>query len=619
MGKNCLMQTTQPALPVTMVPGAGESPLAGLADSLEQIVKSSEEDFLALGMNLQQLRSLSSAQRQKIAATMSLFQSAEEGGILPLITAHVRERQQQTEAAQQTAAELCVDLAAMLKLLDSIALKTRALERAGLFLHVIGINTGIECARHGRMEAMFKVVSHDTVSLAEQIRQTTGTLLDRTSKARAEQEKTLAGARKNIESLQVLARESQQATGIALAKVAELIDYSMAMVKEVERLSVNITAEINRVVMGIQFHDNLRQRIEHISQALLEIAALPEEAPEETVCATYLAVVLQQAQLANLIGELDQLYLAQTRALANILEAISHLETRLESVASERTNPSPQGNPVAALLAGISTLGQLSSASLALGQEIRSSSEGAEQTARAMHMAVEGTFAIANNVKINALNAIIKAAKFGRVGESLQVLAQGMVSVAQDTRQLVGVFNALITQLGALVDKPDPASSGPTEIAVSEEFDSARVEQVFHRFRDELQASKNDCQRLSRSLEGEQRQLVFIARLKEALQVRADQLAAYGESIRPHNEELLETLRGRFGQQLEARYTMREERQIHQQLQLVEKSPAVAPQEITGGAGDGLFFDEPSPVAVPGSVETATNQNKDFGDNIELF
>lgn len=614
------MQNAQMVLPISITERAGDHSLPVLVDALKRIVKDSEDDFMALGMNLQKVQMMSSAQRQKIAAAMGLFNGEGESGILPQISSYVQRSQQETRHAQQTAANLCTDLAGMVRLMDSIAQKTNVLERAGLFLHVIGINTGIECARYGQMEAMFKVVSQDTILLATQIRDTTNTLLDQTVKAKSEEEKTLVGAQKSIDSLQTLARQSNQATETALGKVGELVDYSISMVNEVERMSHDITAEINRVVMGIQFHDNLRQRVEHVNEVLLETGQDATNPSEEDLCNAYLSVALQQAQLEQLVGELGDLYLTQNQAVANILEAISHLDTRLESVATEQSQGIAQENPVEALLTGITALQELNRESLSLGREIRSSSERAEQIAGDMHTAIQGTFTIANSVKINALNAIIKAAKFGRIGESLQVLAQGMVDVSKDTRQLVQVFNELLGKLGKLVHNDENETPGQKDHSDTAEFDSPQMEQVFHRFREELLASKLDCQSLTRSLEREQRHLAFIAELKDAIQQQAEQLARYAETIRPQNEELLETLRNSFGKQLEARYTMNEEREIHNRLHQVETSPTDASPTVAGGNDDCLFFDDPAPQpAAPAPEIWGASQPGAAAASVELF
>ncbi|WP_029917239.1 hypothetical protein [Pelobacter seleniigenes] len=92
----------------------------------------------------------------------------------------------------------------MMSLVERIAGQGDSLDRVGLFLHVIGVNAGIECARSQRMEAMFRVVSKDTMALAAQIRQSTATLVDNATSAGVEQKQTLAKVQNNIESLNEL-------------------------------------------------------------------------------------------------------------------------------------------------------------------------------------------------------------------------------------------------------------------------------------------------------------------------------------------------------------------------------------------------------------------------------
>ena len=571
---------------------------------------------MSLGMNLQKVQMMSSAQRQKISGTMGLFKAGEDTGLLQQISSYVEQSQHDTAAAQQTAAKLCQELSSMLKIMEQIDKGSYALERAGLLLHVIGINTGIECSRYSQIESTFKVVAQDTTSLAEQIHKATDILLEKSTQAKNEQKKTLQQATTNIDSLEDLASDSKQATEIALSKVAELIDYSISMVNEAEKMAVNITSEINRVVMGIQFHDNLRQRIEHVNDALLESKTPGEEGSPEEACTTYLSIELQKAQLDNLVIELENLYTTQSQALGNILQEISSLKDRLASMVSKQTHENSSDNPVAALLHGITALERLNQDSLALGAEINESSRRSEKIVDNMHSAIKTTFTIANNVKINALNAIIKAAKFGRAGEALQVLAQGMVTVSKDTRKLVTEFNQLLEQLNLLTGEEE--SSATEKLKVLTDFSSDQLEQTFQDFRTELQASQTDCHTLTQNLEKEKQDLAFIARLKDAIAGYAENLESYAETIRPQDEALLARMRSSFGGQLEQRYTMNEERAIHDKVRQTD----VFPEKIASQATDtdGLLFDQ-SPAATSNASDEVDLWDDEPAANssVELF
>ena len=576
-------------------PSDDNAQLIAFTQSLTAIVESSEDDFISLGMNLQKVQMLSSAQRQKISATMGLFKADGDSGILQKISAYVKQSQYDTKIAQEDTANLCTDLTAMTKLLDEVDKKGAVLERSGLLLHVIGVQTGIECAREQQMAATFKVVSSDTIGLASKIKATTNSLSDTTAMAKSTQQQTLSTAKKSIDALHGLAQESDQATTIALSKVAELVDYSISVVDEAEQMSVTITGEINQVVMGVQFHDNLRQRIEHINEALQEIETTNANLSAEDSCNRYLSVELQKIQLENLIIELEVLYATQAQALDNIIHEITGLESRLESMVQEQESANAKDDPVAVLLAGISSLEQLNQDSLVLGQTISSSAKQAELIVADMRTAIKSTFVVANNVKINALNAIIKAAKFGQAGEALQVLAQGMVEVSKETRSLIQIFDGLLAQLVSLAQGQSTTVIEHDGLVVSSGFDSQQVQQVFSEFRNELLNSKHDCNTLVVQLVAEQQHLVFISELKDALQQRCGLLSNYTESIRPQDEELLAKMRGEFGKHLEGRYTMKEERDIHAQMR--QELNVVAPAVASTVDDDGIFFDQPVATA----------------------
>lgn len=596
-------------------------PLNTLVKALEQVVQNTEDDFMSLGLELQKVQLQSSAQRQKISAAMGLFQAEGEAGLMQQISAYVEQSQQDTSAAQATATALCDDLVGMLRVMQQIDKDSHALEKAGLFLHVIGINTGIECSRYSQIESTFKVVAGDTINLAEQIRKATAILLEKSQQAGSEQKRTLQEARKNIESLEELAQNGKQATEVALSKVSELINYSISMVNEAEQMAQAISGEISKVVMGIQFHDNLRQRIEHVNEALQESAVLTADSDEELVCNTYLAVELQKAQLDTLVRELEQLYLTQSQALENIIQEVRGLEIRLARMADEQDSDRGAENPVAVLLQGIGALEELNRDSLTLGEKISVSGQRAAQIVNEMNEAIQTTFAIANSVKINALNAIIKAAKFGRAGMALQVLAQGMVTTSQNTRNLVGDFTEQIEQLRQLSSCEDHR----LQLSPASDFNSQQLQQVFQNFRSELQSSQGTCRELAASLTKQKQDLVFIARLKDAIAAYAEQLSQYAADIKPENQQLLNKLRANFGEQHATRYTMHEERAIHQQIRQIAApaaAAAVASDDIDLW-GDEPTTAEPAAAAAPEidlwDDEAATEAPAGESDDVELW
>lgn len=601
------MQNTLPDQQLT-TNTAAQHPLADLVASLERAVRNSEDNFLDLGMNLQKIQMASSSQQKKISATMGLFKGDEQNGILQKISAYVHDSQARTSQAQQQAAELCHNLQNMIHLVDTFGRNCHSLERAGLLLHVIGTNTGIECARAMTMEATFKVVSKDTIALAEQIRTATDSLFDQTTRARNEQTATLQTANRNIEALRDLSQSSNKTTETAMAKVGELVDYSINMVDHANQLAGEITLGINRVVMGIQFHDNLRQRVEHINQTLLELPLNWGNLSPEEQCQSFLTVELQKAQVDQLVDELDSLYRTQNQALAHIVEEIYRLQGRLGGMAGRNLHADTRENPVAELLAGIDSLEQLNADSQTLGQGIAASAARANEVARDMQQAIQSTFSIATQVKINALNAIIKAAKFGHAGEALQVLAQGMVGVSRDVRQLVNVFNDLLDQLAHLTRN----DLGENSQAQGEEgLGTLHVQQVFDQFAAELQLARGTCDELAQNLERETRGLVFIGELKETLAVQAARLGEQLAELEPPDQAQLASQRNQFGEKLYQRYTMDEERAVHRRI-LTAIPVAAAALSAAAAADDCLFFE------AAGSAQGATNTSSAFGD-MEFF
>ena len=593
-----------------------EHVLAPVCTVLTNVVAACEDDFITLGMSLQQVQIKSSASRSKIAGAMRLFRGEGEADLLGRIAAYVQSSQEQTAGAQQTATDLCERLAGMVNLIDSISRKSEALERSGLLLRVIGINTGIECARYSQLESIFKVVARETIDLSEQVHNVTRLLLDRASKARQEQCQTLDGARNSIRDLEQLSAGTRNVTRTALEKVEQLVDYSVATVDRAEQTAARVTAEINQVVMGIQFHDNLRQRIEHITTALLEIDEPQLDDDKSRLCDIYLAMELQKSQLDSVINELDDLYATQSQALTNIINEVSVLQTGLQEMVAEQSTNQHADNPLVALLRGITALKGLNSDSARLSSRIRASAAEAEQIADDMQEAIRGTFTVTIHIKMNALNAIIKAAKSGHYGMALQVLAQSMVEVSNDTRVLVDVFEELISELHRLVR--GDGDLDPSQALVGDnvqEFDSEGMQLVFSDFHGQLLEVRSECAVLAQDLSRELQKLCFIQSLKEALQQAIDLLMEQIAHLPELDQELLAGKRTDFGAKHQQRYTMEKERSIHNQV----KQGVVVASAGSVAAADAVAIDLWGGTVDTQAHDAAPVDINSTGDSIDLW
>ena len=536
--------------------------LSSLIHSLTELVHRAEDDFLALGGNLQQVQLQSARQHQQITESLNIFENQQNSGALQRVSAFVADCRRSTRIAQDRAVSQRDNLAGMMSLVERIAGQSDSLDRVGLFLHVIGVNAGIECARSQRMEAMFKVVSKDTMALAGQIRQSTAVLTENAASAGLEQKLTLAEAQKNIESLNELGQRSEETTLTAFEQVRELIEQALVMANQAEQTAANIAGQVNNVVIGVQFHDNLRQRIEHIAEALLEGAPESSESAEERSGREYLLIELQKAQLDQLTEDLGRLYTTQTQALETIIAEIADLEQSLERMTEQQLAKGTQHGPLSALRHGLAVMAKLNEDSRLLGESIGNSAQRAGSIAETIQGAIESTIALATHVKINALNAIIKAAKFGREGLSLQVLAQGMVGAAKDAHEVIDVFYEILGRLDSLAQATGEsgAAGDDPEAGQPEQF---FLEQAVNDFNARLSAVRSECGQLTERLQRELHALTFIRRLKEMFAEHGNLIAAHAEAVHPGDNELVERLRQQFGRQLEERYTMEQERSVH--------------------------------------------------------
>jgi chromosome segregation ATPase len=292
-----------------------------LAASLEEVngklhhlAHSTEADFLEVGGRLQRI--MSRAQGEARALT-DLLEKA-QGRRQPVLGRALDEVCAWTESATgATATEPLI--AALEPVVCAAGEPLGALEDSVRVLRVLRFSTRIESAWLGNQAAGFAALAEEMRSLGEGIEQKSA---------------ALAEARGSMSSL--LSRARETAAGQEQAQRAEMLRLTTACAagleeirQEQERISEisggvrsayeKLAAEIGDMVMTLQCHDSVRQRLEHIVEALRRVRdGLSGRTATLGPATTLHNVRLQAAQLGQ--------------AQAAFLGAVSEIRKRLQRI-----------------------------------------------------------------------------------------------------------------------------------------------------------------------------------------------------------------------------------------------------------------------------------------------
>lgn len=262
--------------------------LRGVSQTLSSLSTSTEQDFLVVGGKLEEVVN---GARQKADALCGLS-AVVDGAQGQALTAALDQVTAWAGAAETESSDSALE--ELLKIARSLSRPLGNLKNTVQLLRAMGVLMLVESARLGSQTSDFHVLAEDVKALAASVDQKSDVILDA------------------VDALSRLLRNAQ-ATAIGLhreqqARMVRVVSESTAGLHDlhaehdaIAEVSRNAQAGFQRVVSGIgnlvvslQFHDSMRQRLEHIAEALTSV--IDEESG--SLASTAVPVLeLQAAQL----------------------------------------------------------------------------------------------------------------------------------------------------------------------------------------------------------------------------------------------------------------------------------------------------------------------------------
>jgi len=528
------------------------------------------------------------------------------------------------------------------------------LGRIAMNLRVVGLNIGVESTRSAEGKEMFTVVAQEILQLSDSVNAIAGRIREDATTAMTEQ---MAAFDTISNGLQMLKGLTAEAAGVVNSAVAETDRGVAAFVKAFETADgqfQKISSRVGNIVMGMQFHDNMRQRVEHITDALVAAARIfrgddskttsgmsTPDAPADRLQILGNAcdmVSLQKAQLADIISEIYRVHGESVTAFEEIRSEIQELAGTMSSVSTGQGLHA--ADPFSKLNDALTGLGGLLDQGDALGRRIVESISKASEISRRFSQHLTDVDKISFETKIKALNAIVKAGHMSEEGRTLEVLAQEMNRLSQQTNGFVDRVEEKLTQVGKFGEIADAEQSGSTEAEGPHElFD---LSEILSRDIDKLDRMRSLMdQRAGEASEKADDLRTTVSRTVSEL----DFLTALAGEMSGHLDVLdaidgkLSDLSGKWNprekagmEKLTDTYTMQRERTIHRnallaetQKALPEKMEAAPPPDSEPEADISLWddFGDPPREETKESIEENSPKEEDnaedFGDNIELF
>jgi ABC-type transporter Mla subunit MlaD len=589
--------------------------LSTLADALNATVKNVESPFLQLGSDLQGVYGDATELTQNTLDTVKLLGTESDAGILSRLDSLINDALAALDTSHTTAD---IDL----KLIDSMVGDLKRLynlcdkaDEIAKFLQMIGFNILIQSSESQEYSQLFSFIAQESKEFSHKIFKIASNVRDDAQNAIVDQVSIHGRVDDNLIELRRLADDARLLVRNAFEEIERIISFSSNTLAQANTYTSEISSQIGEIVMGIQLHDNVNQRIEHIVTAICEVEeTLNPETPDSEVGGSeaertgYVASLLnlQIAQLQQVITEIEVMHQKSRQAFESIGTVAERLMDNLTAISPGSNNSSsaltvaPDQDPFATLNAALLHLHELLARGDGLTEQIQETTAHASQKVTLFSNHMEQIRQISHDTLLIALNAIINASHLGAKGAVFGVMAKELKDLSDNSNLFVMDVESIIQAITASVrdgqstDESDTASTDASYLKTAIE----EISCTYSTFRDNCAAVSGRAGVLQTTLSRIGIELDFLPSLVKRLQGHLNELQEIHQQLcdRIDPEALLST---DTMDRLAARYTMQQERDIHEQ-------GAANPQNQD--EGDVLLFDQNEPAA-----------EDDFGDNFELF
>ncbi len=596
-----------------------QSTLRYQQERLSRLAGSTENEFLATGARLQEFYT----RTMEIGGTSSLVTGQLDGeeivkdiGELKSIIDRMEEFLNIVEAESEQSS---MSLLKTLQMIAGVDEPLAGFKKIMNILHVLGISTKIESARLGQLGAGFNTLADDVENLAVQISDKSSRIMSENVSLSSKIQETLgrmndieAGQREDVRLVLDTTRSSlEMITGVH-RKCAEVAS-------AIATASDEISRNISQVVTSMQFHDITRQQLEHVEEALCDLECQIEEARaagevnDQTVGSTsklagdvYGACRLQSAQLlhardglasavSGIIGNLQGLADKGQGIVRQTREMIRAADGAGDSLFIEIEKNLA---PVVGLLAK----------SAAANSNLARALESVAETVGEISTFVIDIETIGEEIKLIALNSQIKAARTGKEGAALGVLAEAIQRLSVEAcLQTAAVSGTLrdITRVTEVFTGNNAVQASSGEL--DPEAMSIRLKALIDSIRnmnDEVMTSLAQSDAAVQELTDDIESVTSGITVHELVDAEVGEISAELEKVMARTCEIVPEAATIDLTSLAGRYTMQSEREIHNSF---TREGAVALNSTSVQVWDSV-----SP-AETGEVEP------DLGDNIELF
>ncbi len=580
--------------------------LERLTGALRRLPAMTEEKFLLVG---ERLREISSGLKTitENAAEAGRIMSGEEAlraGIE--LEALFREMEHYFLAANRTAEQAGLSLSGIMQELAQLQKLMVGLKDQVGNLRMLKLLTNIQSATLAARGEGFSNVAADIGNLSLNVQKRTTTIIAKTKALHVDLNRAIG-------MLSAFAVRQRHLGGMVIAAMRKDIAALEAMnskcaakASDASRESAAIFRQVNNLVVALQFQDITRQQMEHAGEALAGVRRRLGYAGQGAEPAEVLsACALQSVQLGHTAEELNAAVGDITGSLQSIADRSGDFAAGIHGlfVTAEEIG----GASISDMDKGLEAMSTAFAENLVTNRNLTATMLSVSEAMAEITAFAADIDYIGSEIRLIALNAIIKAAHAGREGAAFGVIAETIkrqsVDICSQSAAVVAIIEAIGGHISDLHLTIGDNAEGSGSVETGAGIHRDKLSQTFVTLK---QFSGNVRQLLEKTDQVSTALLQCIAETLAALDCREIN-TLLGREVVAELERLVREITPAGGRIISAAgleshaasYTMGSERRVHQQF-----ADSLSRSDWATAGGSPVM---PAP------------QDSNFGDNVELF
>ena len=619
---------------------------SALADSLKEVYESLDPKFTQIGMELQSIHSEAAQLTEQTLKAARMIGGESDKGILADVGSLTKESLADLQTCRSDVSNSMDRVNSVAGHLGDLYAKCSVIEKIAMSLKVIILNIAVESSRSAESMDMFSDFVEDIKKLGEEIMEISEKIRDDCKKERKGQifiHKEISGG---LSQLSDLAADAEETVQSAVLEIEHLIGLSVKALEDASAHSKEISCQVEKIVIAIQFHDITRQQVEHVIEFLRDVESLCvgetsgaelKTDKNDVLNRAHSILRLQASQLKETRSEIDAAYRQIMSAFEVIGSEVGRLVADASGFGQNKADADPPAtappasrcealragrheradvteDPFAVLKSALLRLNPLLGQGRDLRNRIQQRAVQASETSSRLSHYVDQVGGISNGLHLKALNAIVKTAHLNGRGRTLEVLAQEVNRLSDQSSEFVPNVVDLLDTITALARKLVGESSevaggaqaaGGGEAKTSIDAGIQDISSVYDLFREDSLAALERSRTLQTAISQTRSGLCFLPELTNQLAAHTDELEKMLQLLSPWVDEKIAEEKIN---ELIQRYTMDRERAVHEQV--FEGTDKFKAEE---------HYVENSYELITETGPEKDEDKDDLGDNVELF